>query len=258
MKLKMEFLKPLQEKLEMRRPLCLLMLVLALVFTGCTKKDNHQAGDRMVKTVDGVEYAFRWCPTGTFKMGSPSSEEGRFEWEGPQRNVRLRGFWMLETEVTQAMWKSVMWNNPSRFKGDNRPVECVSWDACRKFCRKLSSKIGMQISLPTEAQWEYACRAGTTGTYAGDLDAMGWYNGRFGTHPVGEKQANAWGLYDMHGNVWEWCVDEYGDVLTGIHHVLRGGGWNDDAQSCRSAIRLWFLPSFRNDSLGLRVVGSDE
>ena len=156
----------------------------------------RKAGDRMVKTVDGIEYAFRWCPAGTFTMGSPSSEPGRKDNE-TQHEVKLtRGFWMLETEVTQAMWKSVMGENPSLFNGAQKPVEYVSWNDCQTFCTKLSSKLSGMVSLPTEAQWEYACRAGTTGAYAGDLDAMGWYDSNSGekTHPVGQKKPNAWGF----------------------------------------------------------------
>ena len=228
------------------------------------------AGKRLEKTVDGVKYAFRGCPAGSFKMGSPSSESGRDNDEGPQHEVTFtKGFWMLETEVTQAMWRSVMGSNPSHFKGDNLPVEQVSWDDCQEFCKKLSNKIGMKISLPTEAQWEYACRAGTTGVYAGDLDAMGWYSSNSGseTHPVGQKQANAWGLYDMHGNVWEWSQDWYGDYPSGSvtdptgpkggsHRVIRGGGWNYYAQYCRSAIRNGRTPGNRSLHLGFRLVGS--
>ena len=231
-----------------------------------------KAGDRKIWTADGIEYAFRWCPPGTFTMGSPSSEPGRYDDETQHSVTLTRGFWMLETQVTQAMWQSVMGNNPSYFKGDQNPVEQVSWGECQDFCRQLSSKLSGKVSLPTEAQWEYACRAGTTGAYAGDLDAMAWYGSNSGdkTHPVGQKKPNAWGLYDMHGNVWEWCSDWYGkDYYTesptsdptgpdsGSDRVNRGGSWDSIAGDCRSASRNYRGPGNRNPYLGFRIVLAD-
>ncbi len=248
------------------------------------------AGERMVKTVDGIEYAFRWCPAGTFTMGSPSSESGRYSDEGPQHSVTLtRGFWMLETEVTQAMWESVMGTDPSRFKGAQNPVESVSWKECDDFCKKLSSQLGLTVSLPTEAQWEYACRAGTTSAYSfgsseSDLWRYGNYcdasntsdldwqdkahnDGHDKTAPVASYAPNAWGLYDMHGNVWEWCSDWYDSDYyaesptsdptgpsSGSYRVNRGGGWSDYAQGCRSAYRSRDTPGYRSDNLGFRTV----
>ncbi|MBE6425771.1 MAG: formylglycine-generating enzyme family protein, partial [Planctomycetaceae bacterium] len=228
----------------------------------------HTAGERMVKTVNGIEYAFRWCPAGTFTMGSPSSEPDRYSDETQHSVTLTRGFWMLETEVTQAMWKSVMGTYPSYFKGAQNPVECVSWDDCQEFCRKLSSKLNEEVSLPTEAQWEYACRAGTTGAYAGDLSEMGWYDSNSGskTHPVGQKKPNAWGLYDMHGNVWEWCQDWYGSYSTSPtsdpcnldssdwDRVCCGGSWSSNARRCRSASRGRSAPDDRDNDLGFRPV----
>ena len=239
------------------------------------------AGARMVKTVNGIEYAFRWCPAGSFLMGSPSSESNRGSDETQHRVTLTRGFWMLETEVTQAMWESVMGTSisqqrdkadtswPLRGEGSNYPMYYVSWEECRSFCEKLSSQLGLTVSLPTEAQWEYACRAGTTGAYAGDLDEMGWYESNSGskTHPVGEKKPNAWGLYDMHGNVWEWCQDWFVTYSTspasdpcmldsngGSCRVDRGGSWNCDARNCRSAGRDGGTPDVRYDDLGFRTV----
>ena len=229
----------------------------------------RKVGDRMVKTVDGIEYAFRWCPAGAFTMGSPSSEPDR-NYDETQHSVTLtRGFWMLETEVTQAMWKSVMGNNRSSFEGSQNPVGRVSWEECRSFCEKLSEKLGLPVSLPTEAQWEYACRAGTTSAYAGDFGEMGWYWDNSGreTHPVGQKKPNAWGLYDMHGNVREWCQDRYDEDYyaesptsdpcnedSGSYRVRRGGSWGNGAGICRSAGRDYYEPGFRDNFLGFRLV----
>ena len=271
---------------------------------------RKNAGARMVKTVNGIEYAFRWCPAGTFTMGSPKSEwdAAGIDWKSydeTQHSVTLtRGFWMLETEVTQAMWQSVMGNNPSEFKSPTRPVECVSWDDCQEFCRKLSSKLNEEVSLPTEAQWEYACRAGSETALpngpieilglnnAPALDPIAWYGGnssvgfelsngydssgwsekqysgsRSGTHPVGKKKPNAWGLYDMIGNVWEWCQDRYDEDYytesptsdpcnedSGSYRVYRGGSWFNGAQGCRSANRRRDTPDVRFGNLGFRPV----
>ncbi|MBE6425302.1 MAG: hypothetical protein E7029_04825 [Planctomycetaceae bacterium] len=248
----------------------------------------RKAGERMVKTVDGIEYAFRWCPSGTFLMGSSKSEwdAAGIDWKyynETQHSVTLtRGFWMLETEVTQAMWKSVMGTSISqqrdkehtpwglRGEGSDYPMYFVSWEECRSFCEKLSEKLGLTVSLPTEAQWEYACRAGTTGAYAGDLGEMGWYDEDWGTgstHPVGQKKPNAWGLYDMHGNVYEWCQDWYDDdyyaesptsdpigPANGSSRVIRGGGWRDYARHCRSASRNGTAPDNRFNDRGFRPV----
>ena len=230
---------------------------------------DKNAGKRAVKVINGVEFAFRWCPAGTFMMGSPSSEEGRFSNETQHQVTLTKGFWMMETEVTQKQWKAVMGNNPSIFKRDDLPVECVSWDDCQEFCKKCT-QLGLPVQLPTEAQWEYACRAGTTGAYAGNLVEMAWYYYRRGikTHPVGTKKPNAWGLYDMHGNVYEWCQDWYGSYPSGSvtdptgpengsYRVNRGGSWDDGAGYCRSACRHYVHgPGDRSYILGFRVVRS--
>jgi formylglycine-generating enzyme required for sulfatase activity len=166
---------------------------------------------------------FAWIPPGTFTMGSPNTEEGRQKWEVQHKVTLTRGFYMGVYPVTQKQWHEVMGGNPSNFKkGDNYPVEMVSWEDCQKFVKKLSEREGQEYRLPTEAEWEYACRAGTTTTYyTGDdenaLDRAGWYSKNSGkvTHPVGQKEANKWGLYDMHGNVYQWCADWYGDYPQG-------------------------------------------
>jgi len=184
------------------------------------------------------------------------------------------GFYMGRYEVTQAQWQSVMGNNPSYFKacGGNCPVEQVSWDDAQSFISKLNqSNDGFRYRLPTEAEWEYACRAGTTGDYAGNVSEMAWYldNSGVKTHAVGGKQPNAWGLADMHGNVWEWCQDWHHETYYGAptdgsawlsvgeqkYRVLRGGSWNVNATRLRSAYRDRSTPGNRLSFLGFRVVG---
>ncbi len=242
---------------------------------------NRPAGTQSIIRVGEIEVALRWCPPGTFMMGSSKSEEGRDDVETQHQVTLTKGFWMGETEVTQGLWKKIMtqglWEKimgktPSSFKsGDNYPVESVSWEDCQDFLRKLNAKApvaGFKWALPTEAQWEYACRAGTTGPYGGTvrLDDMGWFASNSGgtTHPVASKMANAWGLHDMHGNVWEWCQDWYGTYSggaqtdpsgpsTGSGRVIRGGSWCDDARDCRPADRGWCCPVDRDDNLGFRV-----
>ena len=212
-------------------------------------------------------------------MGSPESDEGRNYWDTQHRVTLTKGFWLGKYEVTQAQWKRVMGSNPSNFQGffvsSERPVENVSWDDCQEFIRKVNAEaerqFGGEARLPTEAEWEYACRAGSTGAFAGtgDLYSMGWYRGNSGgkTHPVGQKRPNAWGFYDMHGNVCEWCNDWYGDypggsvtdpagAASGGLRVLRGGGWYGYARNCRSAIRYWNDPGDRGGHDGFRLARS--
>jgi formylglycine-generating enzyme required for sulfatase activity len=221
---------------------------------------------------------------GTFLMGSPSSEAGRYDNEGPQTQVRItKEFWMGMYEVTQGQYEAVMWTNPSGFKGGmNLPVETVSWVDATNFCARLTEQerqvgrlpVGYVYRLPTEAEWEYACRAGTTTRFSyGDdpqdarLGEYAWYSGNSGnqTHPVGAKKPNAWGLYDMHGNVWEWCLDWYvtypgGSVTnpegpgSGSYRVLRGGSWGNAGGYCRSAYRVSSTPGDRSNNLGFRPV----
>jgi formylglycine-generating enzyme required for sulfatase activity len=225
----------------------------------------------------GVALEMVYVPSGIFQMGSPSSEANldsyEFPRESPQHPVAVPNFSMGKYEITQAQWKAVMGTDPSYFKGADLPVEHVSWNDAKEFCRKLSQMTGKQYRLPTEAEWEYACRAETTGPYAGELDAMAWYreNSSSKTHPVGQKQANAFGLYDMHGNVSEWCEDVWHDRyrdrdkpndgsawLSGGYRdrVLRGGSWGSDSRGCRSARRGPVAPGDRGKSTGFRVVVS--
>jgi formylglycine-generating enzyme required for sulfatase activity len=217
---------------------------------------------------------FVYIPSGNFIMGSPKSEEGRYNDEIKHKVTLTKGFYMQTTEVTQGQWQEVMGYNPSGFKncGDNCPVENVSWDDAQEFIKKLNRKEkGAQYRLPTEAEWEYACRAGTetryyTGDSEADLDRAGWYDDNSGgkTHPVGRKKPNGFGLYDMHGNVWEWCSDWYGDYpsgsvtdpqgpLSGDYRVLRGGSWFNGGRSVRSAHRFRLEPAARYDLYGLRL-----
>ena len=206
---------------------------------------------------------------GEFDMGSPASERRRENDEAQHRVKLTRGFRLGMYEVTQEQWMSVMGSNPSDARGDDYPVEQVSWDDAVEFCRKLSEKEGRTYRLPTEAEWEYACRAGTTGAYAGtgNLDDMGWYAGNSGgrKQPVGRKQPNAWGLFDMHGNVWEWCLDWYyrypQDTVvdprgpeSGAYRIRRGGGTTLPPRLCRAANRNWFGQTVRDSYQGLRVV----
>ena len=227
-----------------------------------------EAGEGLV-----VGLAVRWIPSGRFTMGSPSSEPDRYSDEVRHEAVLTRGFFLAETECTQGQWESVMGGNPSRFKGSDRPVEHVSWVEAVEYCRKLTAKQraegilaeGWEWRLPTEAEWEYAARAGTTGARYGELDTIAWHGGNSGseTHRVSQKAANAWGLQDMIGNVWEWCSDWSGDYPTGSvtdpvgpssgsDRVYRGGSWRLVAGYARSASRVRLGPGDRYHDLGFR------
>jgi len=237
---------------------------------------SSKAGEEQdFEIAPGVKITMCWIPPGEFMMGSPKDEQGRNNDENQYQVTHTQGFWLAKTEVTQAQWKAVMGNNPSHFKGDDLPVESVSWNDIAGpggFIDKVNqtaAAAGGRFHLPTEAQWEYACRAGTPGPYAGDLDQMAWYERNSGgkAHPMGQKQANAWGLHDMHGNVWEWCADWYGTypsatktdpqrAASGSIRVLRGGSWFDYAVSCRSAFRNSYFPGLTSFSVGFRPARS--
>ena len=214
-------------------------------------------------------------PAGSFVMGSPEDEDGRFRPE-QQHLVRIsQDFWMGKYEVTQFEWHAVMGANPSRYKrcGPRCPVETVSWHDIQEFIRRLNEResgSGYAYRLPTEAEWEYAARAGTTGARYGELDEVAWYRQNSGgtTHPVGQKGANVWGLHDMLGNVREWTADWYGRYPsgavtdpqgpdTGSSRVVRGGGWYGLARSVRSANRSNFSPGRRYSVLGCRLVRTE-
>ncbi|MFI5457390.1 MAG: formylglycine-generating enzyme family protein [Isosphaerales bacterium] len=214
--------------------------------------------------VEKVKQRLRWIPSGKFWMGSPEEEEGRFPDEGLRHEETIAsGFWMFDTPCRQALWEAVMGENPSRFKGPDRPVESVSWDQCQEFLERLNERCdGLELKLPSEAQWEYACRAGTdTSRYREDLNEIAWYldNSKQETHPVGEKAPNEWGLYDTLGNVFEWCQDVWTDdyntkktAAASAHRVIRGGSWRDVARYVRAAYRFRREPSLRGSGLGFR------
>ena len=224
-------------------------------------------------------------PKGTFMMGSPASEQGRNHDDETQHEVTIsEDYYLGVFEVTRGQYEKVMGTNPSYFqkrvigKSDSSmyPVEQVSWEDAVEFCKKLSElpeekKAGRVYRLPTEAEWEYACRAGSKAAYSFDdeeglLPEYGWFNRNSSdrTHTVGLLEPNAWGLYDMHGNVWEWCSDWYEEYPKGAvsdptgpkegsYRVRRGGCWYDDAERCRSAFRRWFFPPIRFSYFGFRV-----
>ena len=226
----------------------------------------------------GVSFEMIAVKGGTFQMGSPANEKDRGSDE-TQHQVTVSDFYIGKYEVTQKQWQEIMGTNPSNFKGDNLPVEQVSWNDIQEFIKKLNQKTGKNYRLPTEAEWEYACKAGTStpfntgnnlttsqanydGNYPYNNNAKGEYRAK--TMPVGSFSPNSWGIYDMHGNVWEWCSDWYGNypsgsqtnpqgLNTGSDRVSRGGSWGDDAQFCRSAYRYDHAPGNRNGSIGFRL-----
>jgi formylglycine-generating enzyme required for sulfatase activity len=223
----------------------------------------------------GVTLAMAGIPAGTFSMGTDPTASRYQRDEGPVTIVHItRPFWLGRTELTQAQWEAMDMPNNSYHRGANRPVTNATWEQAMEFCRRLNKRErmagrlpdGYVYTLPTEAQWEYACRAGANGDYAGELDELGWYSGNSEgeTHPVAQKRPNAWGLYDMHGNVLEWCRDWYGSyaggqrddpkgVSEGSVRVIRGGSWGYGAVFCRSAYRVRLRPDSRWVILGLRV-----
>ncbi|SDW69558.1 formylglycine-generating enzyme family protein [Thiocapsa roseopersicina] len=266
-----------------------------------TEWGEDQFGIFIAFSLGDVAQRLRWIPAGAFRMGSPDAEPGRFDHEGPQHTVYIsRGFWLFETPCTQALWEAVTGKNPSRFKSPDRPVEQVSWNDVQDFLARINTRIpGLDLVLPTEAQWEHACRAGKeTAIYTGPIDIKGdnnapaldliasyggnsgvvfdsddgwdssswremqYPNARSGTHPVGKKRPNARGLFDMIGNVFEWCADGSRDYdadwkvdpvgPVGADRVVRGGSWGSLARYCRSACRSRSHPDYRSLSLGFR------
>jgi formylglycine-generating enzyme required for sulfatase activity len=246
---------------------------------GASLPEGKSAQASIMEVTNSIGMKLRLIPAGKFMMGSPGTESYRSDNETQHRVSITKPFYMGETEVTQEQYQKVMGTNPSQYKGPQNPVEKVSWAEAVEFCRKLSAMpaektAGHVYRLPTEAEWEYACRSGTTTAYgfgddASRLGDYGWFedNSDSKTHPVGEKKPNAWGLYDMHGNVWEWCQDRYGaypsgsatdptGATSGSNRVYRGGSWYGSARNCRSADRYWSTPEGRDYDLGFRVLRS--
>ncbi|MGI5832419.1 MAG: formylglycine-generating enzyme family protein [Thermoguttaceae bacterium] len=276
-------------------------------------KPGVAPGDHRSMVVNGVEYRFCWCPPGTFMMGSAEDEKDHENFETLHEVTLTRGFWLLETEVTQLLWRSVTGRTvkdelrlyqpnvggvfePDEIKrvdrlgyGSSYPIYFISWNEATDFCRILSEKTGLNIQLPTEAQWEYACRAGTLGPFAvtqvsevtlnaegvtttrlsmTDPADMCWYNenSNAGVQEVKQRVPNAWGLYDMHGNVWEMCADRYSKdyysrspatdptgSTSGEYRVNRGGSWFSYLKFCRSACRYRNAEDYRYNNLGFRI-----
>ena len=234
------------------------------------KKGNRAGEEKSLEIVPGIEMTFCWCPAGKFTMGSPESEAGRSSDEDQVEVTLSEGFWMAKTEVTEAQRQAVLGGTPSLSRDANQPVGSISWDDAKEFLRKLNAIVGdsdgRKMFLPTEAQWEYAARAGETGPYSGGtVEEVAWYadNSGGGTHEVGTKRPNAWGLHDMHGNVWEWCADWYEDELeggvdpqgaaSGTKRVNRGGSWLDVAIYGRVANRDRHSPSHSVNDFGFRL-----
>ncbi|NES00835.1 MAG: formylglycine-generating enzyme family protein, partial [Symploca sp. SIO1B1] len=259
-----------------------------------TKTERCQAQFFTQELGNGVTLEMVAIPGGTFQMGAPVDEEGSSNDERPQHPVTIQPFFMSKYPITQAQWRIVavlprvnrsLAENPSRFKGDKLPVEQVSWYDSNEFCSRLANETGIFYKLPSEAQWEYACRVGnTTPFYFGEtitstlanydasvtyaFERKGSYRGE--TTPVGDFPPNTLGLYDLHGNVWEWCADPWHDNYKNApsdgsiwqnkndnhYMLLRGGSWNDPPQGCCCAYRYMYEPVSRSSNLGFRVVCS--
>jgi len=246
-------------------------IALVLVWVGV----GYANEEITVELPGGATMEFVWIEPGTFLMGAPDSEEVAQSHEKPQHEVTItQGFYLGQYEITQGQWEAVMGSNPSYFLGANRPVEYVSWYDVHSFIHALNEAAGDSLyRLPTEAEWEYTCRVGTTTRWSfGDeeslLEEYAWYSGNRGfskTRDVGTKLPNPWGLYDMHGNVWEWCQDRYGGYTsdsqvdptgpaTGLYRVIRGGFYKADASYVRSASRSGHEPGYRYFALGARLL----
>jgi formylglycine-generating enzyme required for sulfatase activity len=272
--------------MELKNKLLLVVMIMFSLVVGCKKKTidyGSSSGEVSDNSISGkvfdnsIGMKLVLIPAGEFMMGTPPTEDIR-EVGHPQHRVKIsKSFYMGIYEVTQTQYQAVMGANPSYFKGDDLPVEQVSRNDAIEFCRKLSQKEGRTYRLPTEAEWEYACRAGTTTRfYYGDdlaysqLGEYGWYsnNSDYNTHPVGQKKPNAFGLYDMLGNVWEWCQDWYDrnyytnspavdpqGPSSGQYCVIRGGNYRFDAFGLQSSFRgNGGTPSERREEVGFRLV----
>lgn len=233
--------------------------------------EQDQYGDYVDLVLEGVSSRFRWIQPGSFLMGSPTSEFGRDEDETQHSVTLTQGFWMADTACTQDLWVAVMGDNPADFSDDlENPVENVSWDDVQVFLQRINDFVPEMVTrLPSEAEWEYACRAGTRSAFSFGMNItpnqVNYDCNVWQTVPVKALPANPWGLYQMHGNVQEWCQDWYGDyptgsaidpsgVTEGTYRVLRGGSWDNDARYVRSANRLYNSPDYRYYIIGFRLV----
>ena len=278
-KLRAEPIAHIEEKIEMNLKRSFFLLIAAFfassILYGADESKEPQPGESRTVKIAGVDVAFRWIPAGEFTMGSPDEENGRENDEQAHRVVITRGYWLAETETTQGLWRAVMGENPRQSDsiGDNFPVDSVSWRDCQNFISQIQryAPKGMKFRLPTEAHWEYACRAGSETAYSwgnewNSNNANGFVRT---TKSVGYYgYANAWGLTDMHGNVWEWCSDWYGAYPTdgatdpegpseGTKKVIRGGSWSFGAWFCRSARRFKLSPEFSDYYRGFRLELAD-
>lgn len=227
-------------------------------------------------SIDDVSFKMVLVEGGSFAMGATAEQEGTSNNESPIHNVTLDSYYIGEAPVTQDLWETVMGNNPSNAKGEKLPVESVSWYDCQQFIMRLNKKTGKEFRLPTEAEWEYAARGGNKSRhtqYSGsnNIDEVAWYdeNSERQTQPVKTKNHNELGLYDMSGNVWEWCQDWYGKYYSSSQHnpkgpkngsskVFRGGSWGNLAKRCRISFRYNYAPDFTHFGLGLRLCLSDQ
>lgn len=258
-------------------PPCFAQAQKALTIVDVRKSLSPTADEGRNFLIADLKLELIWLKSGSFTMGSASDEPQRNKAEGPQTRVTLtRGYWLGKTEVTQGQYETVFGENPSSFKhaGKDAPVERVSWTDAMEFCKKLNERErasgrlpeGYAYTLPTEAQWEYAYRAGTTAEYPEDADAMAWHkeNSNESTHLVGLRRPNPWGLYDMAGNVLEWTYDWYGDYpggsvidpkgpSRGYYRTARGGSWRKELRVCRSAARSGGSQARMDYTLGFRV-----
>lgn len=249
-----------------------LFVAILLLASGCKKKSKVKGVEEVKISVGNVEFTMTQVLGGSFLMGAADNNDVAAPNEKPGHHVTVSTFWIGKTEVTQQLWVTVMGNNPSFFRGDDLPVEQVSWNDCQEFVRRLSTMTGRQFRLPTEAEWEFAARGGTRSnnyTYSGGdaISDVGWYwgNGRDKTHVVGSKRANELGLHDMTGNVWEWCQDWYGyysahdqvnprGARTGRLKVNRGGCWYFEMKASRNSARFANKPDGKYKGVGLRLV----
>ena len=259
----------------MKKHIFILFLLVA-TFINVSAQVANESQNKITFTVKGVSFDMIKVKAGTFYMGATSEQQNPGDDEKPAHKVILtRDYYIGKTEVTQALWIAVMGGNPSEFEGANKPVDNVTWDACQTFVKKLSAATGKKFRLPTEAEWEFAARGGNNSKhyqYSGGHYALdvAWYNKNSGgtTHEVATKQPNELGIYDMSGNVWEWCSDWKGDYSSSVQYnptgpasgsirVTRGGSWNYGARRCRSSRRFNNGPDNCFNYLGLRLALSE-